>query len=82
MSVRIIKTVYYRHDADTVTNSACDPDRAAGIALVHMRANKYNAHTCEVYNAETGMDYVSMRWTKAGVLEVVEKQNTFHPVAK
>jgi hypothetical protein len=78
---RPIKTVFYRHDATPIVNSSCDPDRAAGVALVYMRANKYSAHTCEVYNADTGIDYVSMRWTKAGVLEVVEKLPTEHPLA-
>lgn len=76
---RPIKTVYYRHDRTPVINSASDPDRAVGIAVVHMRANKYDAHSCEVYDAEIGTDYVSMRWTKAGELVIIEKQATYHP---
>lgn len=79
MATRPIKTVYYRHDRAPIVNSACDPDRAVGIAVVHMRANKYDAHTCEVYNADTAIDYVSMRWTRAGKLEIIEKLDTYHP---
>lgn len=79
MSARPIKTVYYRHDRAPVVNSACDPDRAAGLAVVHMRSNKYDAHSCEIHNADTGTDYVSMRWYKNGTLEVIEKSPTYHP---
>ena len=81
MSARPIKTVYYRHDLAPVVNSACDPDRAAGQAVVHMRSNKYNAHSCEVYNADTGLDVISARWTKAGELVITEKSDTYHPTA-
>jgi hypothetical protein len=79
MSTRPIKTVYLRHDRESIVNSAVNPERAVGRAVEHMRANKYDAHTCEVYNEETGLDYVSMRWTKAGELVIIEKQATYHP---
>lgn len=82
MTARPIKSVFYRHDLTPITNSGCDPKRAVGQAVTRMQSNDYNAHTCEVYDSETGLDYASVRWTVDGRLEVVFKRPEAHPTSE
>lgn len=66
-----VRTVFYRGKEHVRTIASGTPLRATANAVIHMRRNKYEATTAEVYGEENGKLYAVLRSDVRGNTHIV-----------